>query len=172
MLTFKPSSTKRRGMKRLSSITEPILADATKNQGAIYTQICSLWPDIANDMAKWSYPKNLSFTKSTRHNGTLVIWVTSGRGPEAQIRSQELINHINMMCGFKAVGKIIPQQTYELYKKTKTRCHKTQISTSNASIADIDHSLLNQLEQQTNDLSSPELRASLIRLGTAINSQK
>ena len=172
MLTFKPSSTKRRGMKRLSSITEPILADATKNQGAMYTQICSLWPDIANDMAKWSYPKNLSFTKSTRHNGTLTIWVTSGRGPEAQIRSQELINHINMMCGFKAVGKIIPQQTYELYKKTKTRCHKTQISASDASIADIDYSLLNRLEQQTNDLSSPELRASLIRLGTAINSQK
>ena len=172
MYTFKPSSTKRRGMKRLSSITEPILADATKNQGAIYTQICSLWPDIANDMAKWSYPKNLSFTKSTRHNGTLTIWVTSGRGPEAQIRSQELINHINMMCGFKAVGKIIPQQTYELYKKTKTRCHKTQISASDESIADIDYFLLNRLEQQTNDLSSPELRASLIRLGTAINSQK
>ena len=50
MYTFKPSSTKRRVMKRLSSITEPILADATKNQGAIYTQICSLWLDIANDM--------------------------------------------------------------------------------------------------------------------------
>ncbi len=172
MYTFKPSSTKRRGMKRLSSITEPILADATKNQGAIYTQICSLWLDIANDMAKWSYPKNLSFAKSTRHNGNLTIWVTSGRGPEAQIRSQELINHINMMCGFKAVGKIIPQQTYELYKKTKTRFHKTRISASDASIADIDHSLLNRLEQQTNDLSSPELRATLIRLGTAINSQR
>jgi hypothetical protein len=33
---------------------------------------------------------------------------------------------------------------------------------------DTSPSLLNRLEQQTNDISSPELRATLIRLGSVI----
>ena len=159
----------RGGMKRLSVLIEPVVALATKNQGALYTQICSLWPHIVNEMSQWSHPKILSFAKSTRHNGTLRVWVTYGRGPEAQIRSQELLTAINMVCGFKAVGKIIPQQTFELYKKTTRLSHDTQKSSSYLSNPDIDQSALHRLEQQTNDLRSPELRANLIRLGTAIN---
>ncbi len=171
MSQIKSSANKRRGMKRLSNVTEPIIADATENQGALYTQICSLWPNIAKEMAEWSYPKNLSFAKSTRHNGILRVWVTYGRGPEAQIRSQELLSAINMVCGFKAVGKIIPQQTFELYNKTSRLRHKSQNSSSHVSKTDIDQSALYQLQQQTNDLHSPDLRANLIKLGIAINSK-
>jgi hypothetical protein len=143
-------------MKRLSALTEPVVAHATENQGALYTQICSLWPNIVDDMSHWSHPKILSFAKSTRHNGTLTIWVAAGRGPEAQARSQEIINAINMVCGFKAVGRITCQQTFELSKKIGRRVYDTSPS------------LLNRLEQQTNDISSPELRATLIRLGSVI----
>ena len=171
MSKIKKTTNKRRGIKRLSSVIEPMIADATGNQGSLYTQICSLWPNIANEMAEWSHPKNLSFAKSSRHNGTLTIWVTSGRGPEAQIRSQELLNAINMVCGFKAVGKIIPHQTFELQKKTTRLRQLFEKSSSDVPNARIDQSTLHRLEHQTNDLSSPEMRAALIRLGTIINSK-
>ena len=172
MSNIKSYLNKRRGMKRLSSVTQPMIADATENQGALYTQICSLWPNIANEMAEWSYPKNLSFAKSTRNNGTLTIWVTSGRGPEAQIRSHELLKDVNMACGFNAVGRIIPQQTFDLHKKTRKRLHRLQKSSSDVCNANIDQSTLHRLEQQTNDLHSPELRAILIRLGKVIYSKQ
>ena len=172
MSNIKSYLNKRRGMKRLSSVTQPMIADATENQGALYTQICSLWPNIANEMAEWSYPKNLSFAKSSRHKGTLTVWVTAGRGPEAQIRSQELLKDVNMACGFNAVGRIIPQQTFALHKKTGKLFRRLQKSSSEKFNTDIDHSTLHRLEQQTNDLRSPELRATLIRLGTVIYSKQ
>ena len=161
----------RGGMKRLSALTEPVVAHATENQGALYTQICSLWPNIVNEMSHWSHPKILSFSKSTRHNGTLTIWVAAGRGPEAQARSQEIINAINMVCGFKAVGRITCQQTFELSKKIGRRVYDAPQSASQTVLNDTSPSLLNRLEQQTNDISSPELRATLIRLGTVITSK-
>ena len=157
-----------RGMKRLSALTQPVVAHATENQGAIYTQICSLWPNIVDEMSQWSYPKILSFAKSTRHNGTLTIWVAAGRGPEAQARSQEIINAINMVCGFKAVGRITCQQTFELSKKIGKSVYDTPQNASQTVSNNTYPSLLNRLEQQTNDISSPELRAALIRLGRSI----
>ena len=87
MSKIKVAPNKRRGMKRLSSLIEPIISHATENHGALYTKICFFWPDIASDMKTWSYPKSLTFAKSTRHNGTLTVWVSSGRGPETQTRS-------------------------------------------------------------------------------------
>ena len=158
----------RGGMKRLSALTEPVVAHATENQGALYTQICSLWPNIVDDMSHWSHPKILSFAKSTRHNATLTIWVAAGRGPEAQARSQEIINAINMVCGFKAVGRITCQQTFEISKKIGRRLYDAPQNTSQTVSNDTSPSILNRLEQQTNDISSPELRATLIRLGSAI----
>ena len=155
-------------MKRLSTLIEPVVAHATENQGALYTQICSLWPHIVDEMSQWSHPKILSFAKSTRHNGTLTIWVAAGRGPEANARSQEIINAINMVCGFKAVGRITCQQTFELSKKIGKRLYDLPQHASQTFTNYNDPSLLNRLEQQTNDISSPELRATLIRLGSAI----
>ena len=161
-------SKKRGGMKRLSALTKPVIAHATENQGAIYTQICSLWPNIVDEMSKWSYPKILSFAKTSRHNGTLTIWVAPGRGPEAQARSQEIINHINMACGFKAVGKIICQQTFELSKKIGRKTYKFPQNALLPPKPEANPLLLNVLEQQTNDIPNPELRATLIRLGSTV----
>jgi hypothetical protein len=163
---------KRGGMKRLSSLTEPVIATATNNQGALYTQICSLWPDIAGEMAVWSYPKNLTFAKSTRHNGNLAIWVIAGRGPEAQARSQELVNAINRVCGFKAVSRLTCQQTFELSDKMGSLKNKKTAATSHSMQTEPDPMVLNLLEQQTNDISSPELRATLIKLGRTIAAKK
>ena len=76
-----------------------------------------------------------------------------------------------MVCGFKAVAKIIPQQTFELQKKT-AKPHKNFSNTSSRLLlTDINKTLLNKLEKQTNDFTSPELRATLIRLGAVINSK-
>ena len=161
-------SKKQKGMRRLSALTKPVIAHATENHGAIYTQICSLWPNISDEMSKWSYPKVLSFPKSSRHNGTLTIWVDPGRGPEAQARAQEIINNINMVCGFKAVGRIICQQTFELPKKMGGRKFELPQNNSQMLPRDANPMLLNLLEQKTNDISDPELRATLIRLGTVI----
>ena len=158
----------RGGMKRLSALTQPVVAHATDNQGALYTQICSLWPNIVDEMSQWSHPKILSFAKSTRHNGNLTIWVAAGRGPEAQTRSQEIINAINMVCGFKAVGRITCQQTFELSKKIGRSVYDAPQNASQTVSNNTSPSLLNRLEQQTNDISSPELRAALIRLGRSI----
>ena len=171
MSKIKVAPNKRRGMKRLSSLIEPIISRATENHGALYTKICFSWPDIASDMITWSYPKSLTFAKSTRHNGTLTVWVSSGRGPETQTRSQELISSINMVCGFKAVAKIIPQQTFELLKKTPKPHRNFYKTSSSLLLTNIDKTLLNKLEKQTNDFTSPELRATLIRLGATINSK-
>jgi hypothetical protein len=156
-------------MKRLSALTEPVVAHATENQGALYTQICSLWPNIVDEISQWSHPKILSFAKSTRHNGTLTIWVAAGRGPEAQARSQEIINATNMVCGFKAVGRITCQQTFELSKKIGRRVYDPPQNASQTILNDTSPSLLSRLEQQTNNISCPELTATLIRLGSAIN---
>ena len=76
-----------------------------------------------------------------------------------------------MVCGFKAVAKIIPQQTFELLKKTAIPHRNFPKTSSRLLLTDINKTLLNELEKQTNDFTSPELRATLIRLGAAINSK-
>ena len=73
-----------------------------------------------------------------------------------------------MACGFKAVGRINCQQTFEISKKIGRRVYDPPQNTSQTVLNDTSPSLLNRLEQQTNDISSPELRATLIRLGSAV----
>jgi hypothetical protein len=49
---------------------------------------------------------DIHFPRGSRNNGTLKLQITSGRGPQAQAMSAQIIDQVNAAFGYQAVGRI------------------------------------------------------------------
>ena len=114
-------------------------------------QIVILWPQIAGEAAQWTRPIAISASQQARRETTLKLEIDSGRGPIATMMIPELIAATNKACGFDAIHAIRLQQT----SQPKTAESPKRVSAMPKQ----------KLEEITQDISAPELRASLIRIG-------
>ena len=143
-------------MQRLSTMIEPMVAPSANERGFAIGRLISHWHDIVGDTAAWCRPADIQFPRGSRNNGTLKLQIASGRGPQAQAMSAQIIDQVNAAFGYQALGRITLVQN--LPPSTPKTPPKKPATISDA--PDIW-----TLDEKLKHIKSPELRAALRRLG-------
>ena len=155
-IMVKPPKNRLNKMRRLSTMIEPMVAPSANERGFAISRLISHWHDIVGDTAAWCRPADIQFPRGSRNNGTLKLQIASGRGPQAQAMSAQIIDQVNAAFGYQAVGRItlvqnLPPSTPKTPpKKPATISDSPDIWT---------------LDEKLKHIKSPELRAALRRLG-------
>jgi len=155
-IMVKPPKNRLNKMRRLSTMIEPMVAPSANERGFAISRLISHWHDIVGDTAAWCRPADIHFPRGSRNNGTLKLQIASGRGPQAQAMSAQIIDQVNAAFGYQAVGRItlvqnLPPSTPQTPpKKPATISDAPDIWT---------------LDEKLKHIKSPELRAALRRLG-------
>ena len=147
-------------MRRLSTMIEPMIASSARERGFAISRIISHWHDTVGDLSEWCRPADIHFPRGSRNNGTLKLQIVSGRGPQAQAMTQQIIDAVNASFGYRAIDRITIVQNLAPTKPiSKTR--KLSAISGDKNIWALDERLKN--------IKSPELRAALRRLGGPID---
>jgi hypothetical protein len=152
----KPPKNRLNKMRRLSTMIEPMVAPSANERGFAISRLISHWHDIVGDTAAWCRPADIHFPRGSRNNGTLKLQITSGRGPQAQAMSAQIIDQVNAAFGYQAVGRIT------LVQNLPPSAPKTPPKKP-ATISDAPD--IWTLDEKLKHIKSPELRAALRRLG-------
>ena len=147
-------------MRRLSTMIEPMVAPSARERGFSISRIISHWHDTVGDLSKWSRPADIHFPRGSRNNGTLKLQIASGRGPQAQAMTQQIIDAVNASFGYRAIDRITIVQSLAPTKPT----NKTQKLNTISGYKNIW-----ALDERLKNIKSPELRAALRRLGGPID---
>ena len=143
-------------MRRLSAMIEPIVAPSARKRGFAISRLISHWHDTVGDLSDWCRPADIQFPRGSRNKGILKLQIASGRGPQAQAMTQQIIDAVNASFGYQAVDRITLAQSLapacQILEKQKP-----------ATISDADD--IWTLDEKLKDIKSPELRAALRRLG-------
>ena len=158
-IMVKPPKNRLNKMRRLSTMIEPMVAPSANERGFAISRLISHWHDIVGDTAAWCRPADIHFPRGSRNNGTLKLQITSGRGPQAQAMSAQIIDQVNAAFGYQAVGRITLVQN--LPPSTPKTPPKKPATISDA--PDIW-----TLDEKLKHIKSPELRAALRRLGRPV----
>jgi hypothetical protein len=150
-------------MRRLSTMVDPLIEPAVLKRGFAISRLISHWQDIVGDMAVWCRPARISFPQGSQRDGLLKLQIASGRGPQAQAMSAEIINRVNTAFGYQAISHITLVQSLPADVSQKPAFSPPQISDS----ADIW-----TLDEKLKHVTSPPLRAALRRLGAPVNASE
>ena len=140
-------------------MTERLVRPGLQKRSRFLAKLIANWSDIAGEAASYCLPVDLQFQTNKRIDGTAVLSVISGRGPQVQMMSQTLITQMNRSFGFAAVGRIRLRQ--DMVRAANMEYDKSAHETSYQQ----DIVPLHKLEKVTSQIQNPELRAALIRLG-------
>ena len=146
-------------MRRLSSMIEPMVAPSARERGFAVSRLISHWHDIVGDLSDWCRPADIHFARGSRNNGNLKLHIASGRGPQAQAMTPQIIKAVNATFGYQAVNQITLVQSLDIANKTT----QTQIPAKISNAEDIW-----ALDEKLKNIKSPELRAALRRLGGSV----
>ena len=139
---------------------EPMVAPAARERGFAISRLISHWQDTVGNLSEWCRPADIHFPRGSRNNGTLKLQIESGRGPQAQAMTQQIIEAVNASFGYRAVDQITIVQSLAPARKIS----KTKKPTSTSYYKDIW-----ALDEKLKGIKSPELRSALRRLGTPID---
>ena len=152
----KPPKNRLNRMRRLSTMIEPMVAPSAQERGFAISRLISHWHDIVGDTAAWCRPADIHFPRGSTKNGTLRLQITSGRGPQAQAISAQIIDQVNATFGYQAVGRITLAQNLPPPRPEIP-------PTKPATISDAPD--VWTLDEKLKHIKSPELRGALRRLG-------
>ena len=147
-------------MRRLSTMIEPMVAPSARERGFAISRIISHWHDTVGSLSEWCRPADIHFPRGSRNNGTLKLQIASGRGPQAQAMTQQIIDAVNASFGYRAVDRISIVQSLAPTNQV------TETLTRNAISSDKN---IWALDEKLKNIKSPELRAALRRLGSPID---
>ena len=94
-IMVKPPKNRLNKMRRLSTMIEHMVAPSAQERGFAISRLISHWHDIVGDTAEWCRPADIHFPRGSSNNGTLKLQITSGRGPQAQAMSAQIIDKVN-----------------------------------------------------------------------------
>ncbi len=156
-----------RNLRKLSGLTEGLIAPAMRKRGQVLAKIVAAWPDIAKEAHEWCLPADIHFPQNSRIQATLTLSVASGRGPHIQQIAPEICKRINSHCGYAVVSRIKIRQDFMPSRQQQSADQTARHSDARHSDkADNSGKLtLARLEKATANIQSPALRAALIRLG-------
>lgn len=115
--------------KTLKSCVEPVLRPMIKNQGAAASKLITEWPDIVGaEMAAYSTPIRLQFSKDKNRDGTLYIACEGAYALTLQHMTPAIIERLTLYFGYPAVSRIMLEQT--LTSRTQPEKPKTSVKKS------------------------------------------
>ena len=155
-----------RNLRRLSGLTEGLIAPAMRKRGQVLAKIVAAWPEIAKEVHEWCLPADIHFPQNSRIQATLTLSVASGRGPHIQQIAPEICKRINSHCGYAVVSRIRIRQDFMPSRHQQTADQAVRHGDKRDSS---DRLTLARLEKATATIQSPELRAALIRLGQSLS---
>ena len=159
-----------KGLRSLSALTQTLIAPAMKNRVRILARLITQWQDVAGDAYRFTDPVDIQFPPNRRNEATLVLSVSAGTGPIVQMMSPQIIDRVNAMAGFGMVTKIRLVQNMRPHKQTQgTDFPEPSSHTEQPDMLADDSLTRYQLEQQTQHIQNPRLRAALMRLGHQIH---
>ena len=147
-------------MRRLSTMIEPMVAHSARERGFALGRIISHWRDTVGDLSDWCLPADIHFPRGSRNNGTLKLQIASGRGPQVQAMTQQIIDAVNASFGYRAVDRITIVQSLVPTKPINKTQKQSAISGDKNIWA---------LDERLKNIKSPELRAALRKLGGPID---
>ena len=115
-----PASRRKGRTRRLNAVTSALIGPALRARGITINRIITQWHLIAGAAAEWCEPAAIRFPQNKTDDGTLTLNVTSGRGPEVQMMTGELIRRVNQVFGYAAVSRITISQTTRSPASTPT----------------------------------------------------
>jgi len=153
----------RRGKtQRLNKLMPKLLGPVLQARGLTVSRIITEWPQLAGDAREWSEPQSLKFPPGKQSEGSLMVNVASGRGPEMQMMSGEIIMRINQLFGYRAVARIAITQT--VMKQKTPRIPKKIIRDATPE----EKRAFSQARQKITPKASPELQKALDNLGKSL----
>jgi len=161
-IMVKPPKNRLNKMRRLSTMIEPMVAPSAQERGFAISRLISHWHDIVGDTAEWCRPADIHFPRGSSNNGTLKLQITSGRGPQAQAMSAQIIDQVNAAFGYQAVGRITLVQNLPPSRPATPPKKPATIS---------DAPDVWMLDEKLKHIKSPELRAALRRLGGPVDDE-
>ncbi|MBP1532286.1 MAG: DUF721 domain-containing protein [Alphaproteobacteria bacterium] len=157
-----------RTLKDLTNISKtiaPLAKQLLGQNGFTHIELLSAWPQIVGEqIAKYSLPHKLIFSKNQGDNGTLTIMTLSGAfAMEIQQNEGIILQKINAFFGYNAVGKIriIQNSNPEDFlqaKKPYGKVKKTVVSAEEEAY----------ITELIKDISDEKLRNTLENLGKAV----
>ena len=147
-------------MQRLSTMIEPMIAPSARERGFAISRLISHWHNTVGSLSEWCRPADIHFPRGSRNNGTLKLQIASGRGPQVQAMTQQIIDAVNASFGYRAVDRITIVQSLA----SPSQIAETQ--TPNAISGDKN---IWVLDEKLKNIKSPELRAALRRLGGPVD---
>lgn len=153
------ASTRKKRMTRLSGMIDSMVAPSVRKRGFIISRLVSQWSLIAGDIAAWSRPSQMSLSRDG--GGTLKLAIASGYGPIALQMKQPIIERVNAAFGYRAITEVVFVQTLP---PPRPAPHTSRDDPA----AGADPKRVWELDAKLEKVSSPELRAALRRLGTAV----
>lgn len=148
---------RKKKLMRLSGLTESLIAPALAKKSAYLTQLIAHWPQIAGPYASWAKPTDLYPPNGADHDGTLILSIHSGRGPEASLEAPHIIERVNRYMGFQLITQMRFKQDLPLQRTSDTATHQTPTKASSPA----------PLTTQ----QSSSLQEALDRLGAAIEAK-
>lgn len=155
-------------LRPLSSLSDKLVGPGLRKRSRFLAKLIADWPVIAGQATGYCLPVDLQFQNNKQVDGTLVISVVSGRGPQLQMMSRDLIIQVNRSLGFAAISRIRLRQDLVRPAARPETAYADEPSDAPAGQTGPAKLGLHQLETATRGIQSPELRAALIRLGRHI----
>ncbi|MCE2516302.1 MAG: DUF721 domain-containing protein [Alphaproteobacteria bacterium] len=152
--------------QRLNAVTSKLIGPALRARGITINRIITEWRLIAGDAADWCEPASIRFAPNKTDDGTLTINVSSGRGPEMQMMTGELMRRVNQVFGYAAVNRITISQTTLTPSAPPSGAEARRIITPEAA------EKFNQSRQQIDPEVSEDLRKALDNLGKSLSGEE
>ena len=151
------------GLKTLRQSVVKITDVAIRKRGFVESALIHKWASIAGkEMAAWSVPNRLVFSRGSTLDATLHLDVLSARALEIQHNELVILERINVVFGYKAINKIAIRQVNSLSRTTKQ-------SPTPAVLTEAEKSWVSD---QIKNHSNADLKNALEALGQAILSRK
>ena len=155
-----------RKSQRLSKLLPRLLGPVTSARGLSMSRIISEWSEIAGDARTWSEPQSISFPPHKTGDGSLLVNVASGRGPEMQMMASEIIGRVNQLFGYRAVSRLSITQIAMRPKLVPREGEQKRAVTADEKRA------FSAARRKIPPSSSPELREALDNLGKSLAGDK
>lgn len=110
-MTRRPTTARRRGFERASSLVQPRIREATQGRGLMGAKLMAHWAEIVGpDVAGRAVPVKVGYSGKGL-GATLTLLTTGPDGPVIEMQRERIRDKVNAVYGFGAIARVRVTQT-------------------------------------------------------------